>query len=146
MYKSSKIFFVIIFIINFSNISLSKEDFYSEGVKLFEKKKYEEAKFLFERSIVFNPKHSNSYLYLAKIYKNKKDQRNEEKNLDATLLIDPSNEEAILMLMEIGLENTNYSKVKDLSERFIKVCVTLCNENQKILKELENLEPKNNES
>ena len=146
MYKLFKIFVVIIFIINFSNISLSKEDFYSEGVKLFEKKKYEEAKFLFERSIVFNPKHSNSYLYLAKIYKNKKDKKNEEKNLDATLLIDPSNEEAILMLMEIGLENTNYSKVKDLSERFIKVCVTLCNENQKILKELENLEPKNNES
>tara|TARA_B100000965_G_C19151757_1_gene566316 strand:+ start:63 stop:503 length:441 start_codon:yes stop_codon:yes gene_type:complete len=146
MYKSFKIFFVIIFIINFSNISLSKEDFYIEGVKLFEKEKYEEAKFLFERSIVFNPKHSNSYLYLAKIYKNKKDKKNEEKNLDATLLIDPSNEEAILMLMEIGLENTNYSKVKDLSERFIKVCVNLCNENQKILKELENLEPKNNES
>ena len=146
MYKSFKIFFVIFFIINFSNISLSKEDFYGEGVKLFEKEKYEEAKFLFERSIVFNPKHSNSYLYLAKIYKNKKDKKNEEKNLDATLLIDPSNEEAILMLMEIGLENTNYSKVKDLSERFIKVCVNLCNENQKILKELENLEPKNNES
>ena len=146
MLKILKIFFLTIFLINFSNICFSEEDFYSEGVKLFEKKKYEEAKFLFERSIVFNPKHSNSYLYLAKIYKNKKDQRNEEKNLDATLLIDPSNEEAILMLMEIGLENTNYSKVKDLSERFIKVCVTLCNENQKILKELENLEPKNNES
>ena len=146
MYRLFKIFFLTIILINFSNISYSKEDFYNEGVKLFEKKKYEEAKFLFERSIVFNPKHSNSYLYLAKIYKNKKDQRNEEKNLDATLLIDPSNEEAILMLMEIGLENTNYSKVKDLSERFIKVCVTLCNENQKILKELENLEPKNNES
>ena len=146
MYKSFKIFFVIIFIINFSNISLSKEDFYSEGVKLFEKKKYEEAKFLFERSIVFNPKHSNSYLYLAKIYKNKKDQKNEEKNLDATLLIDPTNEEAILMLMEIGLEKTNYSKVKDLSERFTRVCVDLCKENKKILKDLENLEPKNNES
>tara|TARA_B100000029_G_scaffold510307_1_gene601462 strand:- start:1528 stop:1968 length:441 start_codon:yes stop_codon:yes gene_type:complete len=146
MYKLFKIFFLIIFLINFSNISLSKEDFYSEGVKLFEKKKYEEAKFLFERSIVFNPKHSNSYLYIAKIYKNKKDQKNEEKNLNATLLIDPSNEEAILMLMKIGLEKTNYSKVKDLSERFTKVCVDLCNENQKILKELENLEPKNNES
>ena len=104
MYKSFKIFFVIIFIINFSNISLSKEDFYSEGVKLFEKKKYEKAKFLFERSIVFNPKHSNSYLYLAKIYKSKEDKKNEEKNLDATLLIDPTNEEAILMLMEIGLK------------------------------------------
>ena len=71
MYKLFKIFFFTIFLINFLNISLSKENFYSEGVKLFDKKKYDEAKFLFERSIVFNPKHSNSYLYLAKIYKNK---------------------------------------------------------------------------
>ena len=146
MYRLFKIFFLIISLINFSNISYSKEDFYSEGVKLFEKKKYEKAKFLFERSIVFDPKHSNSYLYLAKIYKHNKDQRNEEKNLDTTLLIDPTNEEAILMLMEIGLEKTNYSKVKDLSERFTRVCVDLCKENKKILKDLENLEPKNNES
>jgi Tfp pilus assembly protein PilF len=146
MYRLFKIFFLIIFFINFSNISSSKENFYIEGVKLFEIKNFEEAKFLFERSIVFDPKHSNSYLYLAKIYNNKKDQKNEEKNLDATLLIDPSNEEAILMLMEISLEKTNYSKVKDLSERFTKVCVELCNRNKKILNELENLEPKNNES
>jgi len=146
MYKLFKIFFFTIFLINFLNISFSKENFYSEGVKLFDKKKYDEAKFLFERSIVFNPKHSNSYLYLAKIYKNKEDQRNEEKNLEATLLIEPTNEEAILMSMEIGLEKTNYSKVKELSERFAKVCIELCGENKKILKELENLEPKNNES
>ncbi len=50
------------------------------------------------------------------------------------------------MSMEIGLEKTNYSKVKELSERFAKVCIELCSENKKILKELENLEPKNNES
>ena len=146
MYRLFKIFFLTIILMNFSNISYSKEDFYNEGVKLFEKKKYEEAKFLFERSIVFDPKHSNSYLYLAKIYKDKKDQINEEKNLNATLLINPANEEAILMLMEIGLEKTNYSKVKDLSEKFTKVCIELCNENKKILDELKNLEPKNNES
>ena len=146
MRKFFEILIFIIFLLNFSNFSFSKENFYIEGVKLFNKKKFDEAKFLFERSIVFNPKHSNSYLYLAKIYKNKKDQKNEEKNLDATLLIDPTNEEAILMLMEIGLEKTNYSKVKNLSERFTKVCVNLCNENKKILNELENLEPNNNES
>ena len=146
MYKLFKIFFLIILLINFSNISFSKENFYSEGVKLFKNSNFEEAKFLFERSIVFDPKHSNSYLYLAKIYKNKNDQKNEEKNLEATLLIDPSNEEAILMLMEISLEKSNYSKVKDLSERFTKVCIELCNKNKKILNELENLEPKNDES
>ena len=143
MIKFYKIFIPIIFIFSFSNVSFSKENFFNEGVKLFKNKKYDDAKFLLERSIVFNPKHANSYLYLAKIYNEKKDQKNEEKNLETTLLIDPANEEAILMLMEIGIEKTNYSKVKELSERFTKVCINLCKENKQILKDLENLEPKN---
>ena len=143
MNKFLKTSILIICIINFSNISFSKENFYDEGVKLFKNKKYEDAKFLFERSIVLNPKHSNSYLYLAKIYKEEENQKKEEKNLETTLLINPTNEEAILMLMEIGLEQTNYSKVKKLSERFTKVCKNLCNKNKKILKDLENLEPQN---
>ena len=143
MIKFLKIFIWIIFIINFSNFSFSEDNFYTEGVKLFKIKKYEEAKFLFERSIVIDPKHSESYLYLAKIYKEEENKKKEEKNLETTLLIDPSKEEAILMLMEIGLEKSNYSKVKELSERFSKVCKNLCKENEKILKDLENLEPKN---
>ena len=143
MNKFLKTSILIICIINFSNISFSKENFYDEGVKLFKNKKYEDAKFLFERSIVLNPKHSNSYLYLAKIYKEEENQKKEEKNLETTLLINPTNEEAILMLMEISLEQTNYSKVKELSERFTKVCKNLCNKNKKILKDLENLEPQN---
>ena len=143
MIKFLKIFTCIVFIINFSNISFSKENFYVEGVKLFKTKKYEEAKFLFERSIVLNPKHSESYLYLAKIYNEEENKKKEEKNLETTLLIDPVNEEAILMLMEISLEKTNYSKVKELSEKFTKVCKNLCKENERILKDLENLEPKN---
>ena len=143
MNKFLKTSILIICIINFSNISFSKEDFYDEGVKLFKNKKYEDAKFLFERSIVLNPKHSSSYLYLEKIYKEEENQKKEEKNLETTLLINPTNEEAILMLMEIGLEQTNYSKVKELSERFTKVCKNLCNKNKKILKDLENLEPQN---
>ena len=143
MIKFLKVFLLILFIINFSNISLSKENFYTDGVKLFNTKKYDEAKFLFERSIVLDPKDSMSYLYLAKIYKEKDNKKKEEKNLESTLLIDPANEEAILMLMEIALEKTNYSKVKKLSERFTKVCKNLCKENEQILKDLENLEPKN---
>ena len=98
---------------------------------------------MFERSIVFNPKDSNSYLYLAKIYNQPGRSKKEEKNLDATLLIEPNNEEAILMLMKIGLEKSNYSKVKDLSKTFIKVCKNLCEENKDILDTLENIEPKN---
>ena len=143
MNKFLKFFITIFVIINLHSISFSKESFYLEGVKLFKNKKYEDAKFLFERSIVFDPKHSNSYLYLAKIYKVEKNQKKEEKNLETTLLIDPINEEAILMLMEIGLEKTNYSKVKELSDRFTKVCKNLCDKSKRILKDLKNLEPKN---
>ena len=121
----------------------SNENFFEKGLELYNSKKFDDAKFMFERSIVFNPKDSNSYLYLAKIYNQKEDRKREEKNLDATLLIEPNNEEAILMLMKIGLEKSNYSKVKDLSKTFIQVCKKLCNENKKILETLENIEPKN---
>ena len=143
MIRFYKILFSLIILINFTNVSLAKEAFFNEGLILFEAKKFDDAKFLFERSVVFEPKHANSYLYLAKIYKEKEDDKKEEKNLETTLLIDPANEEAILMLMEIGIKKTNYSKVKELSERFTKVCKNLCNENEKILQDLKNLEPKN---
>ena len=143
MTKISKILFYLIFIICTANITFAKESFFNDGLKLYNAKKYDDAKFLFERSIVFDPKHANSYLYLAKIYKEQDDQKKEEKNLETTLLIDPINEEAILMLMEIGIKKSNYSQVKELSERFTKVCKNLCNENKNILQDLKNLEPKN---
>ena len=126
-----------------SSNAISSEDFFKKGLELFKEKKLDDAKFMFERSIVFNPKDSNSYLYLAKIYNHQEDQDKEEKNLDATLLIEPKNEEAILMLMKIGLKRSNYSKVKDLSKTFTEVCKKLCNENKEILKTLANIEPKN---
>ena len=143
MIKFYKIFFSLFFLMNLTNISIAKEEFFNEGVKLFEAKKFDDAKFLFERSIVFKPKYADSYLYLAKIYKEQEDLKKEEKNLETTLLIDPANEEAILLMMEMGIERTNYSKVKELSERFTKVCKNLCDKNEKILQDLKNLEPKN---
>ena len=132
--------------INIFNVSLSNENFFNKGLELFNAKKYEDAIFMFERSIVFDPKDSNSYLYLAKIYNHKKDKKKEKKNLETTLLIEPDNEEAILMSMKIALEKSNYSKVKDLSNNFKKVCKKLCDENKSILDTLKSIEPSNNES
>ena len=126
--------------------SIGNENFFDQGLKLFNDKKYDDARFLFERSIVFNPKNSSSYLYLAKIYNIEEDQDKEEKNLETALLIEPENEEAILMSMKIALKKSNYSKVKDLSKTFTKVCKQLCKNNKVILKTLENIELKNNES
>ena len=143
MKKIFKITVFLYFLINAFNFSLSNENFFNKGLEFYSKEKFDDARFMFERSIVFNPKDSNSYLYLAKIYNHEKNQRKEEKNLEATLLIEPSNEEAILMLMKIALKKSNYSKVKNLSEDFAKVCKNLCDENKSILESLANLEPKN---
>ena len=130
-------------LINFFNMAVCNENFFDKGLELYKNKNYKEARFMFERSIVFNPKDSNSYLYLAKIYNHEENQKKEEKNLETSLLIEPNNEEAILMLMKLALVKSNYSKVKDLSNTFEKVCKNLCNENKNILKTLSNIEPKN---
>ena len=140
LFKLTLFFFITI---NTFSVSLSNENFFNKGLELFNDNKYEDARFMFERSIVFNPKDSNSYLYLAKIYNIKEDQKKEKKNLEATLLIEPNNEEALLMVMKIALEKSNYLKVKDLSKKFIKVCKKLCDENKYIIESLANLEPKN---
>mgnify|MGYP001159771726 FL=1 len=146
MKKISKLILLLFFSLNTFSHSYAEENFFNKGLKLYKDKKYEDARFMFERGIVFNPKDSNSYLYLAKIYNQQDDQDKEEKNLDATLLIEPGNEEALLMSMKIALKRSNYSKVKELSKTFSKVCKKLCAENKDIQETLANIEPKNNES
>ena len=143
MNKIIKIITLVFFLVVSSNLASSKENFFDEALKMYQDKEYDDARFLLERNIVFNPKDAKSYLYLAKIYNHEENQRKEEYNLDTALLIEPNNEEAILMLMKIALKKSNYSKVKDLSETFVKVCEKLCNENNEIQKSLKNIEPKN---
>src|SRR5210317_1372450 len=143
MNKIIKIITLVFFLVVSSNLASSKENFFDEALKMYQDKKYDEARFMLERNIVFNPKDAKSYLYLAKIYNHEENQRQEEYNLDTTLLIEPNNEEAILMMMKIALKKSNYSKVKDLSQKFIKVCERLCDENEEIQKSLKNIEPEN---
>ena len=146
MNKILKLITVIYFILISSNLAFGKENFFDEALKMYQNKKYEDARFMLERNIVYNPKDAKSYLYLAKIYNHEENQKKEEYNLETTLLIEPNNEEAILMLMKIALKKSNYSQVKDLSQTFSKVCDKLCDENNKIEKSLKNIEPENNES
>ena len=146
MNRIYKIIVITILTISNSTLVLSNENFFDEALKMYQEEKYDDARFMFERHIVYNPKDAKSYLYLAKIYNHEKDQRKEEYNLETAKLIEPNNEEVLLMLMKIALKKSNYSKVKKLSKTFSKVCVKLCNENKNILETLENLEPKNNES
>ena len=121
----------------------ANESFFSKAKDLFEKEKYEDSKFLFQRSIVFNPKYSKSYLYLAKIYNIEENELEEKKNLNTTLLLEPDNEEAIYLLIEIELKRSNYSKVKELKNNFESVCSTLCDKLMSISERLDDMEAKN---
>jgi hypothetical protein len=138
--KLTSIFFIGIILTNFA---IAEDNFFTEGKKKYNEKKYVESKLLFQRSIVFSPKDHKSYLYLAKIYKIEDNKREEQKNIDTVILLDPKNEEANYMLMEIELKKSNYSKVKELAENFTKICINLCDKKNLILESLNNLEPKN---
>ena len=138
-----KLIATLLVLLNLTNSVLAESSFFEDGKKKFNEEKYKESKFLFQRSIVFNPKDSDSYLYLAKIYNSEDNKKEEEKNINTVLLLMPNNEEAIYMLMEIELEKSNYSKVKELAENFSKICNKLCDKETLILESLKNLEPKN---
>ena len=122
--------------------AIANENFFKEAKDLFEKEKLNESKFLFQRNIVFNPKDADSYLYLAKIYKIEEDLSEEEKNLNTTLLLDPKNEEALILLIDMELNRSNFSKVKELKNKFNKVCLNLCEKISSINTRLKEFEKK----
>jgi len=143
MIKIIKLIFTLLVLFNLTNSVLAEGSFFEEGKKKYKEKKYEESKFLLQRSIIFNPKDADSYLYLAKIYNFEENKKEEEKNVNTVLLLEPKNEEATYMLMEIELKKSNYSKVKDLAQNFSKICKMLCDKKTLILESLKNLDPKN---
>ena len=143
MIKITKLVSIFIIFVTLISSVLAENTFFEEGKTKYKEKKYKESKFLFQRSIVFNPKDQDSYLYLAKIYKFEENKREEEKNINTVLLLDPKNEEANYLLMEIELKKSNYSKVKELAKNFTKICNKLCDKKILILESLKNLEPKN---
>ena len=143
MIKKYNLMIILIFTNIFMGNALSEKNFFLDAKKNYDEKKYDESKFLFQRNIVFNPKDENSYLYLAKIYNLEKNEEGEEKNINTVLLLNPNNEEATYILMEIELKKSNYSKVLELVENFTKICVKLCDNKNLILDSLKNLEPKN---
>ena len=143
MLKKVKLLSFIFLFLSFINFSFSNENLYKEGKKKYDEKKFEESKFIFQRSILFNPKNAKSYLFLAKIYNLENNLKKEEKNLKTSILLDPTNEEATYMIINIELKKSNYSEVRELTKTFVKICKTLCEKEKLILESLKNSEPKN---
>ena len=121
---------------------LANTQYFQDGLKFYNKKKFKKAKFKFEQDIVFNPKSELSYLYLSKIFKSLNQKDLEEQNLNTVILLNPKNEEAIYNLVKLKLENSDYKKSKELNERLIDLCDIFCNESKKLKIEIENLSKK----
>ena len=134
-------FIVLIIVMSFST-SIANENFFNEAKILYEEEKYDESKFLFQRNIVFNPKDSKSYLYLAKIFHLEENELEEEKNLNTTLLLEPDNEDAMDMLIDMELKRSDYSEVIDLLNNFSKICNLLCDKIASMEKRLNDIEAK----
>ena len=138
-----KIFVSILLLCIFISAEVyAKENFFDEAKNKYDEKELEDSKFLFQRNIVFNPKDAKSYLYLAKIYNSEENERKEIKYLKTTLLLEPDNEEAMYMLIDIELKKSNFSEVKKLTKNFIIICSTFCDKTKSINERLKNIEAK----
>ena len=138
-----KNFFLFIFTLFFLSSNLfAKSEYVKEGIDLYNKKKFEDAKFKFEQDLVFNPKSELSYLYLSKIFKKQNKKSLQEKNLNTVILLNPQNEEAIYNLARLKLTSSDYKKSKELNKKLKYICVKFCSKSDKLKIEIENLSKK----
>ena len=143
-----KIFFIKIittYFLLFSSVVATQAKFFEEGIKLYENNKFEESKIFFEREIVFNPEHEKSYLYLAKIFNENKNEEAQEINLNNVLLLNPQNDEAIYMLTLLKIKQSDYKKAKELIDRFILICEVFCFKENEMQEKFMKLTPENAE-
>ena len=139
--KKIKIYFLTsLTVLFFATSTLSKNNYFTEAEKLFIQKKYSKSKFKFEKDIVFNPKNEKSYLYLAKIFNEEKNDIMEEQNLNTVILLNPKNEEAIFLLAILKIKKSDYSESEKLIKTFTKVCKILCKKKGELNKKLESLQ------
>ena len=131
-------FVVIITTVLFLNNSFADSNYFKNGEKLFNEKKYLKSKFQFERDIVFNPKSEFSYLYLAKIFKQQDKDNLQEQNLNTVLLLNPKNEEAIFLLALLKIKKSDFGEAEKLTKTFKKICKTICGKEAELENKLKN--------
>ena len=134
---------LIFYLLFISSVLTAQSSYFEEGIILYEEKKFDESKILFERDIVFNPKSEKSYLYLAKIFNKNNNDEEQEINLNSVLLLNPQNDEAIYMLTLLKIKQSDYNEAKELIDKFILVCKSFCPKKNEMQDKLEKLTPEN---
>ena len=133
----------VIYLFLTSGVMTAQSSYFEEGIKLYQNKKFDESKILFERDIVFNPKNEKSYLYLAKIFYEDNNDEEQEINLANVLLLNPQNDEAIYMLTLLKIRQSDYDRANELIDQFILICKSFCSKKSEIQEKLRKLSPEN---
>jgi tetratricopeptide (TPR) repeat protein len=120
------LFFFLFFFYSFNSYSLNEKNFLI-GKNFYKKKMYDKAKIEFEKSIVYNPKLIDSYIYLAKISLELKNLSEEERNLKTAIMLDPKNEEALYLITELYIKEGDYDKAEKNYNILSSNCINFCN-------------------
>ena len=134
---------IVIYLFLFSGGLTKESKYFYEGVELFQNKKFDKSKIFFEKDIVFDPKSEKSYLYLAKIFNRNDNEEEEEINLNAVLLLNPQNDEAMYMLALLKIKQSDYDQAKELIENFTLICKSFCLKKDEIQEKLKKITPEN---
>ena len=126
MKKISRFIILVYFISLDFSVKAANTDYYNQGINFFNLNNYKEAKFYFEKDIVFNIKNEKSYLYLSKIALIEKDKVQEKNYLDTVLVINPKNEEALYLKILLNVDEGDFKKAQESNLIFGKVCKDLC--------------------
>ena len=128
-------YFVLLFLLILSlEVFAVNISYYNQGLKFFNDKNYNEAKYYFEKDIVFNTKNEKSYLYLSKISAINKDNNQQKIYLDTILVLKPKNEEALYLKILLNIDEGDFKKAQESNLIFAKVCKELCSKKNDLSK------------
>ena len=131
------IFIILVILLLSFDVCAAEINYFELGKKSFDLNQLDKSKFYFEKDIVRNSKNAKSYLYLAQIFKTKKQNDEFEKNLNTVLLLEPKNDEALYYFIIKKINDGDYDLAKKKLDIFNSFCNKMCNKNSE-LKELIN--------
>ena len=127
-------YFLLIFLFLDIKTYAANLDYFNQCLNFFNQNNYKEAKYFFEKDIVFNIKNEKSYLYLAKISSINKDNNQQKNYLDTVLVLNPKNEEALYLKIILNIEEGDFKKAQESNLVFSKVCKELCSKKNDLSK------------
>ena len=137
-----KLLKIIFFLSIITTQSLANNDFFNQGLVLYQKDDLKKAKFKFEQDLVLNPKNEKSYLYLSKIFNAQKKKNLEEQNLNTVILLNPTNEEAIYYLSKLMLDKSDYKESERLVNQLLNFCKNFCQQSKNLKIQIDNSKKK----